>query len=183
MWLRYIQGCFDVFIHSWGTVTVTVSYCRRVWASVQDYFYLTALGGSGALFSTASPCCLAQHLIHSSLIMQIWWRQKKTLMTNGQEGCMISGVKLRGGCFVGGQRTRSGKTEKQKKPCWQKKRGEEDMVWLYTHTRELKAVCEKPSDSQHHVTHFHCIHLFVFFYSDSCQHAVHTLWAVSDDLR
>lgn len=79
-------------------------------------------------------------------------------MTNGQEGCVISGVKLRGGCFVGGQRTRNSKTKKQKKPCWQKKKHMKKRWYDFTHIHVNSRLCVKS-----HLTHSIMLHTSIAF--------------------
>lgn len=83
-------------------------------------------------------------------------------MTNGQGGCVISGVKLRKGCFVDGQRPRKCKTKNQKKPCWQPKKKqhthEEEVVWLYTHIHVNSRLCVRS-----HLTHSIMLHTSIAF--------------------
>ena len=170
MWLPYMWGCFDVSIYSWGTVTVTLSYCRRVLASMPVYSYPTALGGSGALFSTAPPCCLAQRLIHNSLIAQIWRRAE--VFTHDKWTVSLCDVRCkdeRRVFLLVVRKTETAKT-KEIKNTWR--------IYDLTHIHVNSRLCVKWNLTHSVMSHFYCI-VSLFFTLVNIQFILHELCLTS----
>lgn len=110
--------------------------------------------------------------------MQIWWKAEE--YPHDKWTRRLCDVKLRGGCFVGGQRTRNSKTKKQKKPCWQEKNTwRRDGMTLHTYTWTQDCVWKAIwlTASCHTLPLHSPIGLFLLWLVSACSsHSMNSVW-------